>query len=70
MLSVKIRNQGWKESGLHNTLSIIKDYSSMDYTLVLANASRGYETFGNSIKKGLTCDPKAILRALCLPFSE
>lgn len=61
----KIQSQGWKECGLHNTLSIMKDCSSMDYTLVLANASRGYETFGN--KKVLTSDPKAVERAL--PFS-
>lgn len=48
----------------------IKNFSFMDYTLVSANASRSNETFGNNIKKGLTSDPKAILRALCLPFSE
>lgn len=48
----------------------MKDFSSTDYTLVLANASRGYETFGNNIKKGLTSDPKAVLRTLRLPFGE
>lgn len=70
MLSVKHRIKGGSLVCVTLLLSIIKDFGFMDYTLVSANTSRSYETFGNNIKKGLTSDPKAILRALCLPFSE
>lgn len=50
MLSVKFRvKDGRNLVCITLCLSIMKDYSSMDYTLVLANVSRGNETFGNNI---------------------
>lgn len=51
VLSVKFRVKDGRNLVCITLLSIMKDFSSMDYTLVLANASRGYETFGNNIKK-------------------
>lgn len=71
MLSVKFRaKDGRSLVCITFCLSIMKDYSSTDCILVLANASRFYETFGNNIKKDVTSNPKAVLRALCLSFSE